>query len=86
MALDPRQGSPILPQRFVEMVGNQAHNIIEGIDTSMRSAHDIHIARVGNDIYPMIYSREYRCRMRGVIEAVGDEDGEGVEAVLRARW
>jgi hypothetical protein len=35
--------------------GTQADDLIEALDATMRSAYDTHIARVGHNIYPMIY-------------------------------
>ncbi len=58
MPLDPSHGYPTTPVRYVETMGNaasQADDIIEGLDASMRAAYDTHIARVGDNIYPIVY-------------------------------
>lgn len=58
MAIDPRTGYPMPSLHYVETMGNaasQADSIIENIDTQMRNAYDTHIARVGNNIYPVLY-------------------------------
>jgi hypothetical protein len=58
MPLDPSQGYPMPPIGIVETMGDagtQADDLIEALDATMRSAYDTHIARVGRNIYPMIY-------------------------------
>lgn len=51
-------GYPMPGLEYVETQGNpadQADDYIENIDTLMREAYDKHIARVGNNIYPILY-------------------------------
>lgn len=58
MSLDPSQGYPMPPLRYVETMGDaqsQADDILEGLDATMRAAYDTHIARVGDNIYPILY-------------------------------
>lgn len=58
MPLDPSHGYPMPPLQYVETMGgaaDQADDIIEGVDATMRAAYDTHITRVGNNIYPIIY-------------------------------
>lgn len=58
MALDPSQGYPYTAPDCVMVMGgiqDQADALIQAVDTTMRTAYDAHIARVGQNIYPMIY-------------------------------
>lgn len=58
MSLEPSRGYPLTPNRYIETMGNaadQADDIIEGLDLTMRTAYDAHMVRVGNNIYPILY-------------------------------
>lgn len=58
MTLNPANGFPMPPLRYVETMGSiagQADRFIEALDTTMRGAYDTHIERVGNNIYPILY-------------------------------
>lgn len=58
MALDPSQGYPPTSPDCVATMGDaraQAVGFIEAVDTTMRNAYDIHIARVGLNIFPILY-------------------------------
>lgn len=58
MALDPSQGYPPTSPDCVATMGDardQAAGLIEAVDTTMRNAYDIHIARVGLNIFPILY-------------------------------
>lgn len=58
MALDPSQGYPSTLPDCVATMGDardQAAGLIEAVDTTMRTAYDIHIARVGLNIFPILY-------------------------------
>ena len=58
MALDPSQGyPPTLPDCVATMgdARDQAAGLIEAVDTTMRTAYDLHIARVGLNIFPILY-------------------------------
>jgi hypothetical protein len=58
MTLAPSRGQPRTPIGYVETMGDaadQADDIIEAIDTTMRNAYDTHIVRVGQYIFPILY-------------------------------
>jgi hypothetical protein len=58
MPLDPSHGYPATPLHYLETQGRagaQADAIIQAVDATMRAAYDAHIARVGNNIYPLLY-------------------------------
>jgi hypothetical protein len=59
MALDPAKGYPHTPAQYAEYAGNinqQAGQLALDIDAAMRTNYAANIAKIGDNIYPLLYA------------------------------
>lgn len=58
MSIQPHHGFPMPALSYVETMGGeheQSSRYVSDLDAAMRAAYDVHIKRVGDNIYPFIY-------------------------------